>query len=486
MEIKLQESLREIITEIPEQRRRLPVSLEAVVPDSMEDLSRVALVRPAVWLKSKEPTARGLLVQGELRAVVLGLGESGKLNAVSLSRPFEIEFEPGESVPENRSQVQLTIGSMEARLVNPRKISALFEITAVLYAWKPESMVYDAKAEENRGLHLRVEDRTTPMAVASGEKSFVLSQQLPLPERPGELLYAQTALTVEDVSPLGSRAIVKGQCRIELGFETDGNPGFRTLSVPYSQILELPVEDAEQFLITPAVCSCYTELSDTIAGDRVLETEVHGLLQMTAYSSQRLCLPVDAYSNLAPLDVQRQEITVGCRTPRESITAIAEGAPELPEDWTSPEALLPGPVQTERNGEVLRLTAPVDLIYRTKTGELAVIRRSVTGQSTLTKGDEVLSISPGDPELTANALRLPMTVCLCAAAEERLERVTGLELDSEAPFDQAKLPAAVLAARGDGDLWTLARRWHSTVEAIEEQNREAGPEDLLLIIRERF
>ena len=98
----------------------------------------------------------------------------------------------------------------------------------------------------------------------------------------------------------------------------------------------------------------------------------------------------------------------------------------------------------------------------------------------------MLSISADEPELTQTALRLPMTVGLFAAAEERLERVTGLELDSEAPFDQAKLPAAVLAARGDGDLWTLARRWHSTVEAIEEQNREAGPEDLLLIIRERF
>ena len=73
MEIKLQESLREIITEIPEQRRRLPVSLEAVVPDSMEDLSRVALVRPAVWLKSKEPTARGLHGSGERRAGEEGL-----------------------------------------------------------------------------------------------------------------------------------------------------------------------------------------------------------------------------------------------------------------------------------------------------------------------------------------------------------------------------------------------------------------------------
>ena len=288
------------------------------------------------------------------------------------------------------------------------------------------------------------------------------------------------------MSPLGSRAIVKGRLLLELGFDSEGEPGFRSLSAPFSQIVELPTEDAEQFRATAALCSCYAELSDSIGGERVLEAEVHGLLQLTAYRSQSLHLPTDAYSNLAPLQLERRTLSLRIRAPLEPLPLTAEGKAELPEDWASAVALLPGPIQAEQTDRELRLWAPVDLIYRTRTGELGCIRRNVNTQTQLPAQVELLALSAGEPELSGNALSLPLRVELCAGDTQELERLTGLSWDPAEAYDQAKLPAVVLARGGPEDTWELARRWHSTQERIRDMNRDAAPGDLLLIVRERL
>ena len=90
----------------------------------------------------------------------------------------------------------------------------------------------------------------------------------------------------------------------------------------------------------------------------------------------------------------------------------------------------------------------------------------------------------GEPELSGNALSLPLRVELCAGDTQELERLTGLSWDPAEAYDPAKLPAVVLARGGPEDTWELARRWHSTQERIRDMNRDAAPGDLLLIVRE--
>ena len=55
--------------------KRIQESAESVVPDTEEDIGRIAAVQSSVLLKSKDLSGRGVLVTGEARACVLCIDE---------------------------------------------------------------------------------------------------------------------------------------------------------------------------------------------------------------------------------------------------------------------------------------------------------------------------------------------------------------------------------------------------------------------------
>ena len=193
MEIKFHSMETEVFRESCRQMKRVQESAESVVPDTDDDIARIAAVQTWLLLKSKDVSARGVFLSAEACACVLYIAEGlQKVSFVKLCKPFTMEFElpEGEQTPE--AQVSLRILASEARIVNPRKLSISFDIAGELSCYVRESLECDAEIPEgSEKLHLRcaTEELTLPNAVT--EKAFVLNDQFGFPTgkpRPARLL----------------------------------------------------------------------------------------------------------------------------------------------------------------------------------------------------------------------------------------------------------------------------------------------------------
>ena len=113
--------------------KRIQVSAESVVPDTNEDIGRIASVRSQILLKSKDVTSRGISASGELETVLLYITEDEKaVSFLRLRRDFSLEIEEGDYPLDTLSQLRLTVSNTEARVLNPRKIAVTVELLAEL------------------------------------------------------------------------------------------------------------------------------------------------------------------------------------------------------------------------------------------------------------------------------------------------------------------------------------------------------------------
>ena len=158
MEIGFEKKLEPRYRESVRLAKRIQESAESVVPDTEEDIGRIAAVQSSVLLKSKDMSGRGVLITGEARACVLCIGEGGeRISCVRLAKPFSAEFEVAELSGEEQTQISLTVAATDARLLNPRKLSVTFDLAAELSCYVPESIAVETSppGENCRGLHVR-------------------------------------------------------------------------------------------------------------------------------------------------------------------------------------------------------------------------------------------------------------------------------------------------------------------------------------------
>ena len=94
MDISFESKEIPIYREYYHQAKRVQESAECVVPDTEADIEKIAAVQSRVFLKSKDLSARGVLVTGELTASVLYIrdGKNG-ISSLTVRQPFSIEFE---------------------------------------------------------------------------------------------------------------------------------------------------------------------------------------------------------------------------------------------------------------------------------------------------------------------------------------------------------------------------------------------------------
>ena len=184
MEIKFENKNVSMYREISRQTKKVQESAESVVPDTDDDIGRIATVQSYVMLKSKDITSRGVLISGEAVASLLYITESQEsMSFVRLSKSFSVEYEVPDIESDAAAQIKLSILSTEARVINPRKVSVTFEISGELSCYKQESISIESRLPENacRGLHARYESAELMFTDAVCEKTFAVNEQFSFP-----------------------------------------------------------------------------------------------------------------------------------------------------------------------------------------------------------------------------------------------------------------------------------------------------------------
>ena len=479
MEIVLENKKRGCYREILHQIRHIQESTESVVPDVSDDIGKIASVQASVFLKSKDVSSNCVRIGGEAVASVLYITEKeDAVSCVRLSKNFRMEFESGEMDAAAIAQIALQISNVEARVLNPRKISLIFEISGELSAYLADELVIDTltDSENEAGMHWKRESLEATRLSGVCEKTLAIHEQYSFPEgkaKPVQLVSQRAALQITDTQQVGSKLIVKGNTNLSVCYLAEGLPYpiCTEFSSPFSQLVDLGTEEQESCGVRAELTSCYYDLVETIGGGWALDAELHALIQLVSCQSQKISYLSDVYSNRMPAEPEYRRCRIACITPRCFERHPLEERIPLPEDCEDVLCVLSGLYQAAVCPGKLSAVLLVDVIYRNTEGKLACMRRSISGEKDypdegLRLTDCRLSLLDARPEGKTLQVQAELEFCLQKNSYTDYGSLCSLKLLEEQPYIPSELPSLTLVRVEQQDLWELARSYHSSTEKI--------------------
>ena len=470
---------------------------ETVVPDTNDDIGRIVSVRTNILLKSKENTAHGVNVGGEAEATVLYITESADaVSFVKLSKSFSIEFDVPDISDDAQTQIMLSLADTQARVINPRKISLTFSITGELSVYTRESMISRTLLPENlseKGIHVKNESSELSMVCAAVERSFAVSEQFSFPSgksAPERLISEKAEFCISDTQIIGTKAIARGELKIEAVYlsEDKSFPMKAEFSTPFSQIIETGEEQTEQCVSRIELCSQFFELADAANGEKMLNAEIHALLEVTCYSRGKCAYIADAYSNLLPCSCTWQSMKQLEQLDINKIKPASDEKLMVSEDCADILSILPLVSQPVVNDGRISADVYLDIVYRSVQGELCSVRKTVSVQGECESREiRLVAWRLADVYLRTDGGLVDCHIALEMQyiREKYVEKTTvvSLELNEEEPYDFSSFPTVTIVRAEGNELWDYARKYHSSVEEIEAVNgKEESYKGKLLLI----
>ncbi|MBR1497203.1 MAG: DUF3794 domain-containing protein [Oscillospiraceae bacterium] len=483
MELSFDRNSMECWEESFSQTLRKEDSQDSVVPDTMPDIGGLVCCTGTPLIRGKDVTEGRVRLEANIPAkAVYTPEEGGGLYVLEVNLPLYVSFEDTGIAADSVCVAEIELAALEARTLNPRKISVRAETVFRVRCFTPAQIQsVGAPAGETEGIHLleRV-GAVTPLCAVT-EKTFVLTDEFQLgAEQPdmARILSQSILPQVEEIRCVGGKLVVKGNVRSCLTYASaEGEGGSLRLETGFSQVVdagELPEES--HAVVSLLVSGAYFEPGPDGRGGTA---EIHMVLQAMVYGKTGVTSVVDAYSARYPLELEREPLeTGGIQTElslRESFHETVPAPQSVGEILGA--QLRPGLPAVEEGTVALPVTA--DIFYETTEGELCSVRRDFIWHLTqgLEPGQslEVTAVALSEPALSPAAggieLRVSAEVRAFLRQTQETERITGLRYDEDAAPDLSELPSLVLLrASNRDDLWTLAKENCSTVAAISEAN----------------
>ena len=478
--------------------KRVQVSAESVVPDTNEDIGRIASVRTQVLLKSKDVTSRGISAGGELDTVLLYITEDEKsVSSLRLRKDFSLELEETDYPLDTLAHIRLSVVNTEARILNPRKVAVTVELVAELACYCRDEIIAETEMpEEGQALlHGRRESMEAVFVNGVCEKTFVISEQFRFPDGkpvPTQLIAQNADFVIEDVQQVGNRAVVKGKAFLDVcGLSADGNPLKTRFTTLFSQIVDTGAEACVSETGSIALTGAYYELVDTISGEKALDAELHAVLQLVSRSRQESVCFTDVYSNRCPTQCCFQEQSMPEVSGEQRLRLRGEADLSIAEDCGDVLSVLADPASWTITEGLPAFTVGLDVIYSRKSGELSAVRRQMELRGEKELADARLyggRLLHTDFRFEGGVLHGRVEAELDWQSFRMRERsiVSAVMLREEEPYAVSEYPTVTLVRPAGEELWELAKRYHSSVEAIRSLQEALGGENgaLLLIPRE--
>lgn len=480
---------------------------ETIVPDYCPDIARIVKTDGKVYLHNRELRDGKALLNGTVRVSVLYTpdGEKG-LRTLELAIPFSAESERGSLTQCRHLIAQTEIGSLETRMLNPRKVFTRCKLITRITGFQNTQFSFctDVEASSTACVEKRQEQQHAVFMTHIAEKDFTFSDDIMLsPGREGaaELLSSRIQSTVTDTKTVGNKLVFKGAFQVSFLYRTtNGACATGDAELPFSQVMEVDgaPEDACAEVRMQLTGADLQISSDDPEGRQVSITLY---LHATAflYQEQNLLLLEDLYSTAfqtayeaAPLNLTAyRESMIRRQTMREvlEIGVVAESILALTADC--------GNVSVGREGQnsVLRATVNIRALYLDEGGSALVAERSVESscQLELPEGCSVSAEAICTGEIQSSIgdrgieVRFPVDFSIQMESKVKRVCISAAKIDTETPKDTASAPSLVLRClKKQESAWDLAKKYHTTIAAIltanQLENEGDIPRDRLLLI----
>ncbi len=462
---------------------------EMVVPDTLPDIAEIIDADGVILIRGKEAVKGAVNVTAEILATVLFLPEGGgSLCRLNLKMPWSCRLESGEADEKCVPTAALTLNSIDARALNPRKVLVRADLSAAVSCYRQSKLELPCAVQcEKRVETLMTACDITPVT-AVREKTFAVVDEFTVPtSRPaiGSILKSRVDLQVEDVKTVGSKLVFKGSARTEIlyaGVES-GEPVSASFHTGFSQIVEMdaPCEGGSNE-ITLLLTGAYIEQLTPTEQCRGIKAELHLVAQALLRQEMHTEYICDAYCNHAEARVETEGLDAEhlerYMDLRETVRELME-TPEPVREVISVSAFASRAAAAEN---AVGCTVSVHAMYRTENGAISSVSRSYAVESPLELSAQmqarVLSLNCPETFATPAAggveVRVPVDMRL-ALTETRAMHPVSSVVFAEDLAGARERPSLVIRCASDADsLWSLAKNGCSTMELIRRVNALEG------------
>ncbi len=324
------------------------------------------------------------------------------------------------------------------------------------------------------------------------EKTFVATDEYQLPTGGASAILCQRAdAAVEEVKYVSGKAVFRGRVWVDLILAggNDGQIFSGRYETEFSQIMEIEGEGETAPAIILMLTGAYFDLPESGEGNGRIAAELHLAAQCICRRAREINYMADIYSNRTQLLSQTEplDLIAGVQpiSMRQTVTGSAEPAGEAGDVLALFASV--GSISAEEN--TIKTAVSIRVICRRQDGQISLSRCRLAAEFTtdLPEGTELagVTVTVSDvyytPAGTGIDLRATLQMEALAVSGQTVSCIAQVTEDTEAWAAVPPAASVILVRVEPGtDLWALARKYHSTVEAIEKAN-EGREKGLLLI-----
>lgn len=476
-------------------------SVELVIPDVREDVGEILDVRGQVMLVSKKTMTDAASVTATVYVSALYLSESGdKIECVATEIPLEFYIAEAGLEEGNELLSELFLRSIEAKPLNPRKLLFRTKLTAKITAYSKGSFsVCSGLAEkaENIPIYYLKKQAEHCLVSALQEKTFAVSDEYAMAEDmdASELLFTQTSVCVDEVNSVGTKLVFKAKILTD-AILSCGTEKAELQSVKFETEFSQIIETELYQNLTEALV--YTDLISVDFVRRPAGTEASFAatfrIAATAVCMENVVLDYieDAYSNSSPLILEQEQLELCKFMHAQSLKIIAEGSLSDNVNTMEISYLSAACITADSVGENISIEVLVRGVARGENDSLTPIELKLIGKDKIFldpgQSIEILGVHWEELEISRDgSLSLELALTFLQNENTSVNAVCALAFDENfSAYSVSRPTLTVLCSKTSGnDLWTIAKKYGSTTEAIETTNTVDGlfsPEKRPLII----
>ena len=473
---------------------------ESIVPDAMPDVGSVIDADGVITLRSKETEAGAVSLAASVSVSVMYVPETGgALQSVSVTVPVEVRMDAPGADQDCQTVARLRVRAIDAKMVNSRKLSVRAEVDCEAAVYQKRTVeLASGLAEETGAIHILT--RTAPMAAVADvrEKTFVVTDEYALPAGCAEadrIMLQRVDAHMEDVKYVSGKVVFRGRIRASLLLGgADGRVWSGKYESELSQIMEVSVDAADVTAgVTVMFTGAYFDLPERQDADGKIKAELHLVAQTVCRQIREMTYIADAYSNRTVLVGQRSELSIVSAAQPVSMRQTVTGSADLIGSSGEVIAVSAAVGGVTVEGETVKTTVNIRAVLQQEDGGFTTARCRLSAEFTtdIPAGTALNSVTVTAADVYCGAaagaldVRAVLQMEAIAVTTRTIDVIGALEEDGSAAAAAPAAPSICLVRLEPGaDMWTVAKKYHSTVEAIAAANGDqtAG---LLLIPKAR-
>ena len=471
------------------------VELDYILPDYCPDIFR--LIRCDTSPVITEWSVSGDRLTYELRCDIhiLYCGEDGsEVQSVDQHRSFTKTVELGRSPVSPQVSLTPKTDHVNFRAVNKRRLDLRGAVSVKISVTGQQEQQVVSDAE---GMNIQLKRRNVEFAASrlSAEKNVRIEEEMELsaaqPDISGILRCSCTAAECE-VKLISGKLLAKGEADVELLYRGGGNVETMSFSLGYSQIIDVEgLDDSFGCTVTAEVVSC--DISPAADGNRTVRCEAELRLCCRAVKTASVMIAEDAFSTVYPCtvelsDIRAEQIPAVYDESFRHSARLAEGdaVPQTVYSMWSEAKNINTRIGDDGRSVVISGMLTYSMAAKDRSGMIVMPDRDEAFEETIALPDNIsgssvsaeVRVRETSYDISAEGIltaKADIGVKLSVYSSDSVKAVTDITVDDSARKERdGDYSIKLYFGIENEDVWDIAKRYSTSVDAIIEENDLAG------------